>query len=90
MICINKLQIFKYSDHSNPPVKYYPPHLVNRNYHYIHSPLTFLLERAIRWSRRFSASPGGRLPHTAIAIRVYVKMSTDNGITNCKAIKVME
>lgn len=32
--------------------------------------LTLRLERAMRWSREFSASPGGRLPHTAMAMRV--------------------
>lgn len=32
--------------------------------------LTFRFDRAIRWSREFSASPGGRLPQTAMAILV--------------------
>lgn len=35
---------------------------------YMH--VTFRLDLAIRWSREFSASPGGFLPHTANAIRV--------------------
>jgi len=32
--------------------------------------LTLRLERAIRWSRVVSASPGGRFPQTRMAMRV--------------------
>lgn len=50
---------------------------------------TFRLDLAIRWSREFSASPGGFLPQTANAIRVYVYISTSNGNTNCKTSKAI-